>query len=150
MSTAPVHPGVANAILNRFRAGESVDALADDYSFSPSQVEHAVCEALRALPPSIPAQLPPAAMREAFAAALDVVLGRYRALLLAKMNAYGDAVLDPVRVFSSADRVEQLRVRIDDKISRIVRGKAAGEDARVDLCGYLLLWDAVEEMGEGR
>jgi hypothetical protein len=55
------------------------------------------------------------------------------------------AVLDPVRLFSKASPVEQLLVRIDDKISRIARGdfsKVKEEDLKVvtkDLLGYLIL-----------
>lgn len=60
-------------------------------------------------------------------------------LLLAKNRAYGDAALNPVRIFSRADAVEQLKVRIDDKLSRLARGEAAGEDTELDLIGYLIL-----------
>jgi hypothetical protein len=62
-----------------------------------------------------------------------------RDLLLAKNAAYGDSALDPVRVFSKASSVEQILVRIDDKLSRLSRGSAAGEDVEQDLLGYLVL-----------
>ena len=62
-----------------------------------------------------------------------------RELLIAKNEAYGNAALDPVRIFSKADPEEQLRVRIDDKLSRLVRGQDAGEDVVLDLLGYLIL-----------
>lgn len=62
-----------------------------------------------------------------------------REMLLAKNAAYGDSALDPVRVFSKASPEEQLLVRIDDKLSRLARGAAAGEDAIADLLGYLVL-----------
>ena len=62
-----------------------------------------------------------------------------KALLLARNAAYGNSALDPVRIFSRADTVEQLRVRIDDKLSRIARGASAGEDVIADLIGYLIL-----------
>lgn len=74
-----------------------------------------------------------------FEAWLDQVLDELRELLLAKNRAYGNAALDPVRVFSDADPVEQIKVRLDDKISRWVRGQAAGEDVPTDLMGYLVL-----------
>ncbi len=64
---------------------------------------------------------------------------RIEALLLEKNEAYGDSALNPVRVFSKADAVEQLRVRIDDKLSRLMRGNPAGEDVILDLIGYLVL-----------
>jgi hypothetical protein len=78
-------------------------------------------------------------MTEAFEADLDRALGEVRAMLVAKNRAYGDSALNPVRVFSRADAAEQIRVRLDDKISRLVRGQAAGEDVVQDLLGYLVL-----------
>jgi hypothetical protein len=62
-----------------------------------------------------------------------------KALLLEKNRAYGDSALNPVRIFSKADPVEAIRVRIDDKLSRLARGSAAGEDVEQDLLGYLVL-----------
>ena len=60
-------------------------------------------------------------------------------ILLAKNAAYGNSALQPVRIFSKADAIEQIRVRIDDKLSRLARGQAAGEDVTLDLIGYLIL-----------
>jgi len=74
-----------------------------------------------------------------FAARLDRELDAVREMLLEKNAAYGNSALDPVRVFSDASPSEQIKVRLDDKISRIVRGKAAGEDVETDLLGYLFL-----------
>jgi hypothetical protein len=76
---------------------------------------------------------------EAFAADLDQVLGEIRETLIAKNKAYGSSALDPVRIFSKASTREQLLVRMDDKLSRLERGSAAGEDVLLDLLGYLLL-----------
>jgi hypothetical protein len=60
-------------------------------------------------------------------------------LLLEKNKAYGNSALDPVRVFSKASAEEQILVRLDDKLSRLKRGSAAGEDVIQDLLGYLVL-----------
>ena len=60
-------------------------------------------------------------------------------LLVGKNRAYGDSALSPLRVFSKADTVEQIKVRLDDKLSRLARGSAAGEDVILDLIGYLVL-----------
>lgn len=60
-------------------------------------------------------------------------------MLLHKNEAYGNSALDPVRVFSKADPVEQIKVRLDDKLSRLARGSAAGEDVILDILGYLVL-----------
>ena len=61
-------------------------------------------------------------------------------MLIAKNEAYGNSALDPLRVFSSASREEQLLVRIDDKLSRLQRGRTyQGDDDVRDLLGYLVL-----------
>ena len=61
-------------------------------------------------------------------------------LLEQKNAAYGNSALAPMRVFSRADRREGLRVRIDDKLSRMARGDGcATEDTLRDLVGYLAL-----------
>ncbi len=63
-------------------------------------------------------------------------------LLLDKNKKYGDSALNPVRVFSKASPVEQILVRIDDKISRLNRGaglREVEEDAIMDLIGYMIL-----------
>jgi hypothetical protein len=58
-----------------------------------------------------------------------------------KNDAYGDSALDPVRIFSKANATEQILIRIDDKISRLIRGKEFGDDDTLrDLLGYLLLY----------
>ena len=61
-------------------------------------------------------------------------------LLLDKNLKYGDSAINPVRIFSTADNVEQIKVRIDDKLSRL-RTCAEGdtEDVVLDLIGYLVL-----------
>ena len=70
-------------------------------------------------------------------------------ILLAKNAAYGNSALQPLRIFSKADAVEQIRVRLDDKLSRIARGQAAGEDVTLDLIGYLILLRGAEVVPQG-
>lgn len=61
-------------------------------------------------------------------------------MLVEKNKAYGNSALDPVRIFSKANTREQLLVRVDDKLSRIMRGtEFPGEDTIDDLIGYLIL-----------
>ena len=63
-------------------------------------------------------------------------------LLIEKNQKYGNSALDPVRIFSKESAVDQLLVRIDDKLSRISRGAgllASDEDVLDDLIGYLVL-----------
>lgn len=79
-----------------------------------------------------------------FADEVDAVLADVRRMLIAKNQAYGDAALNPVRIFSRADAGEQIRVRIDDKLSRLARGAAAGEDQVDDLLGYMVLLKILE------
>ena len=61
-------------------------------------------------------------------------------LLLSKNESYGNSIFDPMRVFSKADVKEALLVRIDDKLSRVARGKGISEDTTLDLIGYLILY----------
>lgn len=68
-------------------------------------------------------------------------------MLIAKNKAYGDSAINPVRIFSQADPVEQIKVRLDDKLSRLSRGSAAGEDVELDLLGYLILLRVARRMG---
>lgn len=70
------------------------------------------------------------------------VCDEIKELLLEKNAKYGDSALNPSRVFSKSSAVEQLLVRIDDKLSRIQRGAgliANDEDVINDLIGYLVL-----------
>ena len=65
-----------------------------------------------------------------------------RDLLLAKNAKYGNSALEPARIFSKANPVEQILVRIDDKLSRIRTtgvGAQPDEDTVKDLIGYLIL-----------
>lgn len=67
-------------------------------------------------------------------------------LLIAKNKSYGDSALHPARVFSKADAVEQLLVRIDDKLSRIKNGHEwPGDNDIDDLIGYLILLKIAKE-----
>jgi hypothetical protein len=81
----------------------------------------------------------------------DPVVARARAFLAAvgemleaKNAAYGNSAADPLRIFSRASAEEQLLVRIDDKLSRVARGRGVeDEDVVRDLVGYLALLVAV-------
>jgi len=61
-------------------------------------------------------------------------------LLCQKNRQYGDAALNPIRIFSKASAVEQLFCRIDDKITRLKNQQPDDtEDTVTDLLGYLVL-----------
>lgn len=71
---------------------------------------------------------------------LDIVLSDIRSLLIEKNRKYGDAALTPVRMMSKASSSEQIKVRIDDKLSRIANQQTdEDEDVAQDLTGYLIL-----------
>lgn len=71
---------------------------------------------------------------------IAITCDEIKALLLEKNRKYGDSALNPVRVFSQCDSMEQIRVRLDDKLSRL-RNQQQDEDEDVinDLIGYLVL-----------
>src|ERR1044072_5824457 len=50
------------------------------------------------------------------------VTDEFRDFLIAKNQQYGDSAIDPVRIFSKSNPEEQLKVRMDVKLSRLVRG----------------------------
>ena len=63
-----------------------------------------------------------------------------REMLLEKNRKYGDSALNPVRIFSQASTIEQLKVRMDDKLSRLRNAQDdEDEDVIADLIGYLIL-----------
>lgn len=71
---------------------------------------------------------------------LSVILDGIGKMLLEKNESYGDSALNPKRIFSKADSVEQIKVRIDDKLSRIQNGSSFENDNDLDdLLGYLVL-----------
>ena len=73
---------------------------------------------------------------------ISTVCDDIKELLIHKNRKYGNSALKPCRVFSKASAVEQLLVRIDDKLNRIMQGAgllADDEDVVNDLIGYLVL-----------
>lgn len=73
---------------------------------------------------------------------IAVTCDEVKELLLGKNAKYGDSALEPIRVFSKGSAVEQILVRIDDKLSRVQKGAGllgADEDVVMDLIGYLIL-----------
>jgi len=87
--------------------------------------------------------------RNEFIIALDKVLVELRSMLIVKNAKYGNSALKPKRIFSSANEIEQLNVRIDDKLSRIEQKTKLNlsdyEDSEFDLIGYLILKRIGEE-----
>ena len=109
---------------------------------------HAGKKAMQGTPPS---QSKPVTMHGKIAHKCDEI----KSLLQSKNAQYGDSAMNPVRVFSKSDASEQLKVRIDDKLSRLVRGDdslESDEEIIKDLIGYLVLlliqYDT-QSLGEG-
>ena len=71
-------------------------------------------------------------------------------MLCMKNRAYGNSALDPVGIFAKGEASDLIRVRIDDKLNRIKNAPDAyGEDAVMDLLGYLILFQIAEEDAGG-
>jgi hypothetical protein len=85
-----------------------------------------------------------------FVELIDRVLLSIGVMLKEKNKKYGNSAMKPLRVFSNASPIEQIKVRIDDKLSRLVRGVGIDEDEDVlkDLIGYLVILYAAHEETE--
>lgn len=78
------------------------------------------------------------------------VCNEIKSFLIAKNVSYGDSALEPVRIFSRAGNVEQISIRIDDKLSRVSRGhEFVGDDTIDDLIGYLILLKIARKRNHG-
>ena len=61
-------------------------------------------------------------------------------MLVEKNISYGDSAINPKRIFAKSDNVEQIKVRIDDKLNRIKNNQEfVGDNDIDDLIGYLIL-----------
>ena len=106
-----------SAIKSAFKQGRKSGTLAPDTkinAYKLGQSQHAIVETIEEL----------------------------KKFLLDKNNQYGDSALQPIRIFSKADKSEQLKVRIDDKLNRLMQGNAnlePDDDVIKDLIGYLVL-----------
>ena len=70
------------------------------------------------------------------------VCDKVKNLLLEKNLRYGDSALNPIRIMSKASNIEQILVRIDDKLNRLKQGDNLlfeDEDVIMDLIGYYVL-----------
>jgi hypothetical protein len=80
------------------------------------------------------------------------VCERVKNLLLEKNLKYGDSALNPIRIMSQSGPIEQILVRIDDKLNRVKQGGILtdDEDVLLDLIGYfVLLKIALERDAQG-
>lgn len=85
-------------------------------------------------------------MSFSFETRLVTVLNEIESMLLRKNRKYGDSALTPINIFSGSSAADQLRCRIDDKLSRIKCNPAdEDEDTLLDLIGYLILLRVVQD-----
>lgn len=69
--------------------------------------------------------------------------------LIEKNKSYGNSALDPVNCFYKGNAETAILVRLDDKISRLMRGKEyKQEDTKTDLLGYLILLEVLKRKKE--
>ena len=60
--------------------------------------------------------------------------------VISKNRKYGNSALSPIRIMSSADKLEQLYIRLDDKFNRLInRQNDDDEDLPFDVAGYFIL-----------
>jgi len=79
---------------------------------------------------------------------ITIACDQIKALLIEKNRKYGDSAMSPMRIFSKADSQEQIKVRIDDKLNRIMNQQADDiEDSVTDLIGYLILLKISKQNG---
>lgn len=85
-------------------------------------------------------------LRNDFESRVWDITGSVAKLLIEKNKSYGDSALNPIRCFSKLDSVDGIKLRIDDKLSRIKNGNNSfNEDTITDLIGYLVLFKIAEE-----
>lgn len=76
----------------------------------------------------------------AFSHQVEAVSREITAMLIDKNRKYGNSALNPIRLFSKSDALEQINVRLDDKLSRLQQARPGeDEDVELDLIGYLFL-----------
>lgn len=60
--------------------------------------------------------------------------------VISKNRKYGNSALSPIRIMSSANKLEQLYIRLDDKFNRLInRQNDDDEDLPFDVAGYFIL-----------
>jgi hypothetical protein len=81
-----------------------------------------------------------------FETKLTDVLSNIKQMLVDKNRRYGNSALEPVRIFSKSSPLEQLKVRMDDKLSRLRSAQTDDdEDVVNDLIGYLLIYKIAKQ-----
>ena len=70
------------------------------------------------------------------------IIEEVQELLIAKNRQYGNSALKPIGVFANGNAADLIKIRIDDKLNRLIQGDEtieADEDIVKDLIGYFVL-----------
>jgi hypothetical protein len=70
---------------------------------------------------------------------IETVYDSMKSLSLYKNEKYGNSALAPKNIFSKLTSDEQIRVRLDDKLSRIMNASELRKNDVSDVIGYLTL-----------
>lgn len=70
---------------------------------------------------------------------IEAVCKNLAEFLKEKNKRYGDSALSPVQVFSKMSSTNSITIRLDDKLSRIMKSDKLRKNDVVDLTGYLIL-----------
>lgn len=88
---------------------------------------------------------------DTFAEQVTAICNEIRDLLIEKNKSYGNSALEPIHCFYKGSALESIKVRIDDKLSRLMRGSEyIGDDTVKDLLGYLILLRVAEKNQRSR
>lgn len=70
---------------------------------------------------------------------IDLILTNFAEFLKEKNRRYGDSALVSINVFSKLPAGEQIRIRLDDKVSRIKNSDTLRKNDVADVVGYCVL-----------
>ena len=82
---------------------------------------------------------------------ITTVCDNMASLLIEKNERYGDSALSPINIFSKDCASDSVRIRLDDKLSRVANSSELRANDIYDLIGYLILlsiangWDGYQE-----
>lgn len=81
------------------------------------------------------------------------ILNSLENVLIEKNKKYGNAALAPIKMFYNGDASTSIRIRLDDKISRIKNSDTLRKNDMFDILGYVILlgisenvWDIDDDM----
>jgi hypothetical protein len=73
-------------------------------------------------------------------ARIDAVFQAMSCLVQQKNQRYGDSAIKPLRIFSNLPEDEGIKVRLDDKLNRIIHATEIRKNDIADIMGYLCLF----------